>query len=174
MNKAEDDKLKGLCPHGNHPNSCETCLAENNEWLKEIVEAQPEFIWTIETPDKHYGLVVKLPHQCVISGTLNIEDKSMKIDMFMVNERLRGKGVGAKLLTELAKQAKEYEAKILFGHVTSKSALVTRAKVFGQVNLRFYSPHSGEKIEKSFEEIMSEKSNLIEGNLDYLVAVELK
>ncbi len=160
----------------------QTSESQAVNWLQEIANAEPDIEWATYIPEKSYGVVISLPHECTISGTLNIQDdgsRTMKIDIFQVNEKLRskgagtGSGIGTRLLEALVRESKKYEVSTLFGHITSKSALATRAKVCGKKNLEFYNHHTGEKLNKAYDEIMSEKSNTEEENLDYDVAVDL-
>ena len=198
-NQSSQDKLKGFCPHGKYPDTCPLCLTERSgnlskngtesseqdnieAWLEEIRNSEPKVGWVTYIPDKSYGVIISLPHECAISATLSISgDKSrtMKIDVFQVNEELRskgagtGSGIGTRLLIALVKEAKEYEATTLFGHVTSKSALGTRAKVCGKENLEFYNHQTGVKLDTTYEEAMQEHNEINEQNLDYDVAADV-
>lgn len=143
--------------------------------LEEIRIADPKVEWKIYIPDKQWGVVVSLPHDCFIVGTLTESDKGkmwMKIDMFQVNEALRGAGVGERLLRILADEAKQYGAGVLVGHVTSKAALATRKKVFGEEGMVFRSHVTGDIIARSYDEIMGEKGS--DDTMSYDVASRIK
>ena len=183
-----------MCSHGNFKGTCEICMHERKQtmqresvderatWLKEIEQSDPSIDWEIYIPEKQFGVVISLPHECFITATLNIDDeggRSMYIDIFQVDPKLRGKskgegaGIGTRLLQTLIEQAKIYDVSVLSGHFTSKSALATLARVCGNERLDFYSHGGTKKVDKTFGEIMSESDSKNSGRIDYDVVSQI-
>lgn len=119
----------------------------------EVLLTEPEISLTPEIPqanyDKQHGLVIKLPHGCLLSATIyerNDGYKSAFIDMMTVNPRLKsnakgtGFGIGKKLLSELKNFAEQENIEVIVGNIQSKPALAIRAKVFGEENTRVMNP----------------------------------
>ncbi len=126
--------------------SWQTPDTERVRLLQEIAKAEPKIEWATYIPNQSYGVEISLPYGCFITGTLNVLGdgrRTMKIDMFQVNEKLKSKGAGTgsgietRLLEALVREAKELDVLWLSGHITSKSALATKAKVCGKENLTF-------------------------------------
>jgi len=63
---------------------------------------------------------------------------------------------------------KAFGATSLNGHITSQSALKTRAKVFGEDNLVFFDHYTGKHSNKSYSELLKEE------NPNVNVVVDLK
>ena len=172
QSRTPQDKLSDCCEHGNRPGNCKQCNEQNTptetnqdsekeiaNMLEQIKNAEPEIEWQTYIPDKQFGVVIKLPHECFISATLNIDDagsRRMYIDIFQANKKLRGtargdsSGIGKRLLTSLVEEAKKYNVTKLAGHTTSKSALATRARVCGQENLAFYKHGTIKKVNNQY------------------------
>lgn len=146
-------------------------LARNNgeieKKLDEIARAKPIAKWKTYIKGKQYGVVISLLQENTIAGTLNVfEDgsRSMYVDIFGVREELQSRGLGTRLLRNLTAEAVSYGATILSGHVTSESALKTRARVFGRDNLQFYNHATGEKMNLTFGDAL-----LVEPDFDVVV-----
>lgn len=132
-------------------------IDNRNKLLGEIAKAKPKALWVTYIPDKQYGVVIRLPHENLISGTFTYGDKSqhqMYIDIFKVNDELQKGGLGTRLLKTLTAEAKYYGAKTLNGHITSESALRTEANIFGKENLRFSNHRTGEKLDITYEQAL--------------------
>jgi GNAT superfamily N-acetyltransferase len=141
--------------------------------LEDIQAAHPKAEWVTYIQDKQYGATVSLPHECSISGNityLNEENARLYIDMFQVNEKIQKGGVGTRLLKSFVAEGKDYGATELYGHITSDSALKTRARVFGKENLEFYNHYTKEKLTITFEEALASAED---GRVDYDVRVDL-
>ncbi len=119
------------------------------QMVSQIEATEPQIEWQTYIPDKQYGVVIKLPFNCSITGTLNLDEKkqaSIYLDVFEVNEKLRGRGIGSKLIKLLIDEGKKYEAQSLSGHFTSVSALKALSKVVGESNPRFTDRYTGKEI----------------------------
>lgn len=141
--------------------------------LEEIQKAKPNVKWVTYEPDKKYGAKVSLPHECFISGNITYIDEKraqLYIDMFQVNEKIQKGGIGTRLLKSFVAEGKDYGATELYGHITSDSALKTRARVFGAENLEFYNHNTKEKLPIGFEQALASTEN---GRVDYDVRVDL-
>jgi len=90
--------------------------------------------------------------------------------MLKVNEQIQRGGIGTRLLQSLAVEGKKYGATELYGHVTSESALKTRAKVFGKENLRFFNHYTKKPVGINYEEVLKNSSD---GRVDFDVEVDL-
>ena len=148
--------------------------------ITEISKAKPQAQWHRSHPTLDiYDVSIRLPHDCLISGTLDAssgeENAEISVDIFQVNDVLQKKGIGTRLLQSLTTQGIKYGAKSLFGHVTSLSALKTRARVFGQDNLHFFTYNPLTKDRKSlnitFEQALAESQ--ANDKVDYGVSVDL-
>lgn len=137
------------------------------QMLREINEAVPNVEWQTYIPEKQFGVVIKLPFECSITGTLTIEKekRNLYLDIFYVNEKLRGHGIGPRLIKLLIDEGRKYGASTLSGRFTSEAALKSLSKVAGEKNLRFSSLSTGE--------ILSTPYNS-ENQVDLNVAVDLK
>lgn len=145
--------------------------SETENKVEEIRLATPqsEIIKVGENPDE-YTIKISLPHMCSITGilvypTLTSNDSSLYINMFNLPEEFQQKGIGQRLLQCIVAYAKTYGATVLSGNVTSRAALKTRARVFGQDKLTFYSRtglgKKGDQIIRNFDEILSKLPNSI-------------
>lgn len=136
-------------------------VAQSEITADKETEPVPTVEWFTYEPDKSYGASVRLP-QGFISGSLTVDDKGRYayIDMFEVDKASQGKGIGTKLLKGLASEVKAYGASTLNGHVTSESALRTRARVFGKENLLFYNHTTGTKLDITYEEALKENPDV--------------
>ena len=147
-------------------------------WAAEVAATAPNVDWKTYIQDKQYGVVISLPHECSITGTLTIDEgekSTLKIDMIKVHELLRGqrRGIGERLLRALVSETKKYGAQRIVGHVTSKSALAVRAKVFGKENLQFHNHITGDRVERTYEQVMAEQDPVNPDNLNYDVVSEI-
>ncbi len=139
--------------------------------LEQIRKAVPESeILKIGENPEQYTIKVSLPHMCSITGILvyptSISNESnLYVNMFNLPEEFQQKGIGQRLLRSLVVCAKTYGATTLSGNVTSKSALKTRARVFGQDKLTYYSRtglgKKGDEIDRSYDEILTKLPNSI-------------
>jgi len=123
--------------------------SEINSMLAAVELASPDVDWKIYIPEKQYGVVIKLPYDCFITGTLNIgenEQNDIYIDMVSVNEKLRSNGIGPKLERLLAEEAKKYGAVSLSGHITSEEALSARMKAFEGSEIEFSDRATGKPL----------------------------
>lgn len=155
----------------------ETSEQKNIEsWTEEVKNAEPEPKWTVEIPEKQYGLVIRLPHECFVSATLNVagdQSRSIYIDYFQVNEKLKGQGIGTRLLQALREEARKFGVTTIGGHITSKAALAVRAKVFGKENITMYNHATGEPVNKTYEEILQDRNELNPDTISYNVIAKL-
>jgi len=141
---------------GNNPDN-------KNKLIEEIAKARPKASWKTYIPDQQYGVVITLPHENFISGTLtdiNNSERQIYIDMFNVPDNLQKQGLGTKLLKSLTAEAKYYNATMLNGHITSDSALKTTAKVFDKENLQFYNHVTGKKLDLTYEQALKENPDM--------------
>lgn len=157
--------------------------------IEQINQAEPDITWYKVKENKEYDVVIKLPFGCLISAQLYVDDRErnhISIAMFQINEQLRSqerggsKGVGTRLLKILMDEAKKYEVVDIYGNVTSKAALATRAKVFGSKNLKFYNHITKQEVDKTFDQIMEEKNESVNPlgepfyNIDYDVLSKIE
>lgn len=143
------------------------------QMLEDIQAARPVVEWVTYVPDKQYGAKVSLPHECFIGGNINYLDENkaqLYIDMFQVNEKIQKGGVGTRLLKSFVAEGKDYGATELYGHITSDSALKTRARVFGLENLEFYNHNTKERLPIDFEQALASAKD---GRVDYDVRIDL-
>ena len=143
----------------------------SKEVIKEQLEKTKATVeWECLTPNEYYALMVKLlGEKNYISGRLSYYEPGsalIYIDMFHVDEKMRQMGVGTKLIKSFIAEAMQYGAKILKGHVTSESALRTRARVFGSENLQFFIHGTDTRKDISYEEALV-------GNFNFDVVVDL-
>jgi GNAT superfamily N-acetyltransferase len=153
--------------------------------LAQVAQAKPQAEWHRTHPTLDiYDVSIDLPdnsspYKSFISGSLDgtrgADDVELTVGMFEVHKDLQQKGIGTRLLQALATEGIKYDAKRLFGHVTSLSALKTRARVFGAENLRFfsYNPQTREKtpLAITYEQALAESE--AKGKVDYGVEVDL-
>ncbi len=84
-------------------------------------------------------ITIQLPHDCIIAGTIRRQHPSeIRIDTFSVHPKLRQNKIGVRLMQTMSKLAVENGITELSGVITSREALMVRAKVFGENNLAFY------------------------------------
>lgn len=143
---------------------------EISQMFKEVQEATPEVKWETNIPKEQYGVIIELPHSCFISATLTYKSEkeaNLYIDMFSVNDKLQGKGIGSRLLKSLIVEATEYGATSLSGHITAHGALKAQAKVCGEDNLKFFKRFSDEQLNLTLNEVMAEEK------VDYIVVSDL-
>jgi ribosomal protein S18 acetylase RimI-like enzyme len=137
--------------------------------IEEIKNTRPTGAWSTIIEGREYILGINLlnpesPSNSFITGTLtyfpDLGRSQMKINNFKVAEGLQGHGIGTRLLRNLVAEAQAYDADSITGHVTSESALRTRAKVFGKDNLQFFDHITGEKLDTTYEEVLKENPNV--------------
>lgn len=134
----------------------------------EILGAEPKIEWFTYIPDRQYGVTISLAEGCSISATMTFppnhtDEPSIYVDIFTVDKSHQGKGIGTMLLETLSHEAQKYGVKNLYGHVTSEEALKTRAKVFGENDLTFFSPAKHEHLDLDY------KTALKSGSIDFVV-----
>ncbi len=132
--------------------------AEIERMVKEISDVAPQASWETYSEGKSYGLRISLPHDCFIKGNLEYKSNGralLYVVMFQVNNALSGKGIGNRLMRAFVKEGMEYDAVELNGHVTSESALKTRARVFGEENLEFYNHITKEKMDITYTQALA-------------------
>ncbi len=139
----------------------------------EIRTAAPKVEWQTYIPEKQYGVLISLPYDCTITATLTYlddthEQAEIYVDMFQVNDRLQGQGIGTRLMQALIHESMQYGAISMRGHVTSLSALKTRARIFGPANLHFYDHVTRQKLNISAEQAMASE------RVDFDVVVDLR
>lgn len=145
--------------------------SETKKALEQIRHATPqsEIIKAGENPDE-YTIKVFLPHMCSITGLLvypssTSNESYLYINMFNLPDEFQQKGIGQRLLRSLVACARTYGATSLSGNVTSKSALKTRARVFGEDKLTFYARtglgKKGDQLNIPYGEILSKLPNSI-------------
>lgn len=146
-------------------------VIEADRWAEEVAKESPRVAWVTYVPDRQYGVVISLPHECSVSGTLTYREDGtadLYVDIFHVHEALQRRGIGGRLMRALIKEGLEYGASTLSGHVTSKSALATRARVFGPKNLYFYTPGARLSARTTYEEAQKLEK------VDFIVSSSLK
>ena len=109
-------------------------LAEVHKKLEEIKSSEPK-IAIYDSPPK-FELRIILPYENSIRAT--ITDGRAYIEYFIVNQELRGKGVGERLMKLLTVELKKRGIKILAGSLESVGALQTRLKIFGKENVNLH------------------------------------
>ena len=136
-------------------------MNEPGEQTEAIPKPNPTVEWVTYKPDKLYGASVKVP-EGLISGSLTVGENGSYgyIDIFQVDPQFQGKGIGTELLKAFASELKAYGATSLDGHVTSLSALKTRARVFGEENLQFHNHITGQKMDINYGEALKENPNI--------------
>ncbi len=147
---------ESMIGRGNNPDN-------KNRLIEEVAKARPKASWKTYVPDQQYGVVITLPHENFISGTLidkNNSERQIYIDMFQVPDELQKQGIGTRLLKLLVAEAKYYDADTLGGHITGDSALKTTAKVFGKENLQFYNHVTGKKLDQTYEQALKENPDV--------------
>lgn len=102
--------------------------------VEEITAAEPE----VREFDMGSQLEIKvsLPYNNFIKAV--IKEGRANIEYFLVQEEVRRKGVGERLMRRLALELKKREAKFLTGSLESEGALRTRLKVFGEDNVSLH------------------------------------
>lgn len=122
--------------------------------LHAIARATPRANFSVLEPGRLDNLSVNLPHGNVISAVLDHGSNTLAIKAFTVAPDLHKRGIGTRLLRTVTKIAQDEGATSLTGHVTSKDALLTRARVFGQENLVFYDHKTGERLPVTYEDLL--------------------
>lgn len=125
--------------------------------VKELVQVdKPIAKWECYKRDREYGVVISLgSDKNFISASLSYDESGLGlvyVDMFQVSQP--AKGLGTRLLKSLVSESTVYGAKYLMGHVTSESALKTRARVFGKENLLFFDHESKKPLSLSYDEVL--------------------
>lgn len=145
------------------------CEAYSQEKAKEVLKAEPLVEWSKGfEKGKNGWLSISLGNKgddskCGFISAEILYDKDgngqLEINNIVVEEEIRGMGVGTKLLESLKEQIKDLNIRGVFGKITSKNMLKLRAKVFGKNNLHFYSSVTGKEIQKTLNEVLEERIN---------------
>jgi GNAT superfamily N-acetyltransferase len=103
--------------------------------LEEIMAATPEVV-VYDTRSPLLEIKVRLPYNNSILAIL--KDGRAHVESFNVQEELRQKGIGERLMRFLTAELIKRGAKNLTGSLVSEGAVKTRVRVFGEDNVNFY------------------------------------
>jgi len=138
------------------------------QMIKNVETAAPIIDWQAYS-EKQFSLEIRLPYDCFIAGTLTETNNkhSFYIEMFIVNEKLRGRGIGSNLIKLLINEITKRGVTTLSGHFTSEGAIKALAKIIGEDNLHYSDRYTGKELITPYTEYEANP-------VDAIVTVDLK